>query len=127
MQENARVTRSTYKVPKGEEAYVHYTLEKVYYNPTTGKKESRQEIVKTNANMFEAVKRNLELQGNTINILYHPEGKYNDERVAMSAEDKMREEIEKEVREQLEAEFAKRAEEAKEKEVKPQVGRPSKK
>ena len=62
MRENAKVTRATYKLPKGEEDYVHYTIEKIAFNPKTGQKISRQEVIKTNPKMFDNVKRNLELQ-----------------------------------------------------------------
>ena len=74
MRENAKLTRATYQLPKGEEGYVHYTIERVTYNPHNGQKISRQEVIKTTPKMFDSVKRNLELQGYTINILFHPEG-----------------------------------------------------
>lgn len=108
MLENAKVTRATYKLPKGEEAYVHYTIEKIAFNSKTGQKISRQEVVKTNPKMFDNVKRNLELQGFTVNILFHPDGKYNEEIIVETPEERMRREIEAEVR----AEFEKKFEEA---------------
>lgn len=105
MRENAKLTRATYELPKGEELYVHYTIERVTYNPLNGQKMSRQEVVKTSPKMFESVKRNLELQGYTINILFHPEGKYNTEIVEETPEEKMRKEIEAEVRAEYEKKY----------------------
>lgn len=121
MPNNAKVTRATYQCPKGEEGYVHYSVEKVAFNRVTGQKESRQSIVKTNPKLFESVKRNLELQGFTINVLFHPEGKYNIEVVEESQEEKLRKEIEAEVRAKIEAEYAEKAETESKK-----IGRPKK-
>ena len=91
--------RETYKVPKGEEQDVHYAIERVSYSQKTGEKISHYDIIKTNLAMFEGVKRNLELQGYTVVILYHPQGKYNEPIVLNeSVEDKLAErdaEIEK--------------------------------
>lgn len=105
MRENAKLTRATYQLPKGEEGYVHYTIERVTYNPHNGQKISRQEVIKTTPKMFDSVKRNLELQGYTINILFHPEGKYNTERVVETPEERMRKEIEAEVRAEYEKKY----------------------
>lgn len=113
MRENAKVTRATYQVPKGEEGYVHYTIEKLSYDPRTGQKVSRQEVVKTNERMFEGVKVNLEKQGYIVNILHHPEGKYNKEILVESPEEKMRKEIEAEVRAEFEKKYASKAKETK--------------
>ena len=119
MRENAKVTRATYKLPKGEEDYVHYTIEKIAFNPKTGQKISRQEVIKTNPKMFDNVKRNLEVQGFTVNVLHHPEGKYNEEVIVETPEERMRKEIEAEVRADFEKKYAAAAEEKK-------IGRPRK-
>ena len=37
--------------------------------------------------MFDSVKRNLELQGYTVFVIYHPQGKYNELPAATSVED----------------------------------------
>lgn len=76
MQENAKWSRETYIVPKGEEQDVHYTCEVITRNNVTGVKTSQPRLVKTPVKLFEQIKRVLELQGNTIHILYHPQGKY---------------------------------------------------
>lgn len=78
MQEESKLTRANYQVPKGQERVVHYTIERVAYN-NNGAKVSKPQLVKTGVKLFEQIKRDLELQGNTINILYHPEGRYNPE------------------------------------------------
>lgn len=117
MRENAKVTRATYKLPKGEEAYVHYTIEKIAFNPKTGQKISRQEVVKTNPKMFDNVKRNLELRGFTVNVLFHPEGKYNEEIIVETPEERMRKEIEAEVRAKFEKKFEKKTADTEEKKI----------
>lgn len=69
--------RENYVVPKGEEREVHYKIERVLFDPTDGvTRVSHPDLVKTNVKMFDDVKRNLELQGYTVEILYHPDGKY---------------------------------------------------
>lgn len=78
MQEESKLKRSNYQVPKGQERTVHYTIEKVAYN-NSGVKVSKPQLIKTGVKAFDGVMRDLELQGYTINILYHPEGKYNNE------------------------------------------------
>ena len=71
------IHRENYLVPKGEERIVHYKAEKVLYDPNDGvTRLSHPDLLKTNVKMFDDVKRNLELQGYTIEILHHPEGKY---------------------------------------------------
>lgn len=71
------IHRENYIVPKGEERIVHYKAEKVLYDPNDGvTRLSHPDLIKTNVKMFDDVKRNLELQGYTIEILHHPEGKY---------------------------------------------------
>ena len=69
--------------------------------------------------MFDNVKRNLELQGFTVNVLHHPEGKYNEEVIVETPEERMRKEIEAEVRADFEKKYAATAEEKK-------IGRPRK-
>ena len=69
--------------------------------------------------MFDNVKRNLELQGFTVNVLHHPEGKYNEEVIVETPEERMRKEIEAEVRADFEKKYAAAAEEKK-------IGRPRK-
>lgn len=72
-------SRANYKVPKGEEQVVHYKAERVMFDPHDGTTRiSHPDLLKTNVRMFDDVKRNLELQGYTVEILYHPEGKYSD-------------------------------------------------
>lgn len=71
------VTKNDYIVPKGEELLVHYTAEKVLIDSKTGKRLSHPDLIKTDVKMFETIiKRNLELQDYSVNILFHPEGKY---------------------------------------------------
>lgn len=73
------VTRENYIVPKGEEQLVHYIAEKVLFDGKTGKRLSHPDLIKTDVKLFESVMlRNLELQDYSINIVYHPEGKYID-------------------------------------------------
>lgn len=72
--ESIKSLRDNYKVPAGQERMVHYTVENAVINPRTQEKEIRREIIKTGVKMFPDVKRNLELQGNTVHILYHPGG-----------------------------------------------------
>lgn len=71
------IHRENYCVPKGEEHCVHYKAEKVLFDPKDGTHRlSHPDLIKTNTKMFDEVKRNLELQGYVIEILYHPLGKY---------------------------------------------------
>ena len=85
--ENLKSLRETYKVPKGEEQDVHYAIERVTHDTATGRKISHYDIIKTNVIMFDSVKRNLELQGYTVFVIYHPQGKYNELPAATSVED----------------------------------------
>ena len=89
LHKNEGVNRNNY-TPKPEEKHlVHYKAELPRYNKTNGAKESHPEILKTGLKMFETVKRNLEKQGYIIEIIYHPEGKYNTPvKVASDARDK---------------------------------------
>ena len=69
--------RENYEVPKGEEQVVHYKIERVTFDPQDGvTRVSHPDLIKTDVKMFDLVKRNLELQGYTVEILYHPDGKY---------------------------------------------------
>ncbi len=71
------IHRENYLVPKGEEHIVHYKAERVLFDPKDGNvRLSHPDLLKTNVKMFDDVKRNLELQGYTIEILHHPQGKY---------------------------------------------------
>lgn len=71
------VTHDIYVVPKGKERFVHYTVEKIRFDNASGERLSHPELVKTGVKMFDTfVKRNLEMNGYTINILHHPLGKY---------------------------------------------------
>lgn len=92
--ENKTLTRADYEVPMGEEKVVHYTAEKVLFDGKSGERVSHPDLIKTDVKMFDAVKRNLELHGYTINILYHPLGKYPEEVVTESALERKSREIE---------------------------------
>lgn len=70
----SKISRETYIVPKGEEQSVHYKAERVLY--ADGVRVSHPDLIKTDVKSFDVVKRNLELQGYTIEILHHPLGKY---------------------------------------------------
>lgn len=71
------ISRENYLVPKGEEQIVHYKAEKILFDPKDGRTRlSHPDLLKTGVKMFDDVKRNLEMQGYTIEILYHPLGKY---------------------------------------------------
>lgn len=70
------ISRENYNVPKGEEQVVHYKAERVIFARDGVTRLSQPSLIKTNIKMFDEVKRNLELQGYTIEILYHPQGKY---------------------------------------------------
>lgn len=73
------VSRETYKVPKGQEQSVHYKIAKLDSN---GGIVEPVRLVKSGIKTFETiVKRNLELQGYTIEILHHPLGKYTDTKI----------------------------------------------
>lgn len=70
------LNRENYEVPKGEEQLVHYKIEKVVFLADGRTRISHPDLIKTPDRMFDDVKRNLELQGYTIEILFHPQGKY---------------------------------------------------
>lgn len=73
------VHRENYIVPKGEEHAVHYKIAKLTEN---GAFIEPPRIVKSRVKMFESVtKRGLELNGYTVEILYHPNGTYSNVRI----------------------------------------------
>lgn len=73
------VHRENYIVPKGEEHAVHYKIAKLTEN---GAFIEPPRIVKSRVKLFESVtKRGLELNGYTVEILYHPNGTYSNVRI----------------------------------------------
>lgn len=84
------VHRENYDVPKGQEQSVHYRIAKV---DAKGNFLEKPRICKDNPKEFDSsLKRNLEILGYTVEILYHPLGTYTDTRIvdkdaAMKAKD----------------------------------------
>lgn len=84
------VHRENYDVPKGQEQSVHYRIAKV---DARGNFLEKPRICKDNPKEFDSsLKRNLEILGYTVEILYHPLGTYTDTRIvdkdaAMKAKD----------------------------------------
>lgn len=84
------VHRENYDVPKGQEHSVHYRIAKV---DAKGNFLEKPRICKDNPKEFDSsLKRNLEILGYTVEILYHPLGTYTDTRIvdkdaAMRAKD----------------------------------------
>lgn len=73
------VHRENYIVPKGEEHAVHYKIAKLTEN---GAFIEPPRIVKSRVKLFESVtKRGLELNGYTVEILFHPNGTYSNVRI----------------------------------------------
>ena len=73
------VHRENYIVPKGEEHAVHYKIAKLTEN---GAFIEQPRIVKSRVKMFETItKRGLELNGYTVEILYHLNGTYSNVRI----------------------------------------------
>ena len=73
------VHRENYIVPKGEEHAVHYKIAKLTEN---GAFIEQPRIVKSKVKLFESVtKRGLELNGYTVEILFHPNGTYSNVRI----------------------------------------------
>lgn len=73
------VHRENYIVPKGEEHAVHYKIAKLTEN---GAFIEQPRIVKSRVKLFESVtKRGLELNGYTVEILFHPNGTYSNVRI----------------------------------------------
>lgn len=71
------MSRSNYTPDAAEKHLVHYKVEKRKFDPNTGERLSHPEIVKTSVKLFPSIKRNLELQGYGVEILFHPQGQYN--------------------------------------------------
>ena len=84
------VHRENYVVPKGQEHAVHYRIAKV---DAKGNFLEKPRICKDNPKEFDSsLKRNLEILGYTVEILFHPLGTYTDTRIvdkdaAMKAKD----------------------------------------
>ena len=73
------VHRENYIVPEGEEHAVHYKIAKLTED---GAFIEPPRIVKSRVKMFETItKRGLELNGYTVEILYHPNGTYSNVRI----------------------------------------------
>lgn len=73
------VHRENYIVPKGEEHAVHYKIAKL---TESGEFVEQPRIVKSRVKLFESVtKRGLELNGYTVEILYHPNNTYSNVRI----------------------------------------------
>lgn len=73
------VHRENYIVPKGEEHAVHYKIAKL---TESGEFIEQPRIVKSRVKLFESVtKRGLELNGYTVEILFHPNGTYSNVRI----------------------------------------------
>lgn len=71
--------RENYIVPKGEEHAVHYKIAKMTEN---GAFIERARIIKSRVKQFESIeKRNLEINGYTVEILHHPNGTYTNVRI----------------------------------------------
>lgn len=73
------VHRENYIVPKGQERSVHYRIAKV---DSKGNLLEKPRICKDNPKEFDSsLKRNLEILGYTVEILFHPLGTYTDTRI----------------------------------------------
>ena len=78
------VHRENYNVPKGQEQVVHYKIAKL---DSTGKVLEPARIVKDEPKLFETLlKRNLEIMGYTVEILYHPQDKYSSVKIETTEE-----------------------------------------
>lgn len=64
---------------------MHYKIERVLFSNDGRMRLSHPNLIKTSVKMFDDVKRNLELQGYTVEILFHPEKKYTDVRIPKDA------------------------------------------
>lgn len=71
-----KVHRDNYKPQENEKHLVHYKIEQVRFSEDNGKRLSHPELIKTPVKMFENIKRNLELQGFKVEIVWHPNGLY---------------------------------------------------
>ena len=73
------VHRENYIVPEGEEHAVHYKIAKL---TESGEFIEQPRIVKSRVKLFESVtKRGLELNGYTVEILFHPNNTYSNVRI----------------------------------------------
>lgn len=73
------VHRENYVVPKGQEQAVHYRIAKI---DAKGVFLEKPRICHDNPKEFDSsLKRNLEIIGYTVEILYHPNGNYTDVRI----------------------------------------------
>lgn len=72
-----KLSRSNYTPDQKEKHLVHYKSEKRKFDPNTGERLSHPELIKTSVKLFPTVKRNLELQGYSVEILWHPQNLYN--------------------------------------------------
>lgn len=120
------ISRENYNVPKGEEQLVHYKIEKVRFSNDGRVRISHPDLIKTSDKMFDMVKRNLELQGYTLEILYHPEGKYTDVRIPKDTASELIEKEDEIARLKAELAALKEQKEVKEDEEPKKVGRPKK-
>ena len=78
------VHRENYNVPKGQEQVVHYKIAKL---DSTGKVLEPARIVKDEPKLFETLlKRNREIMGYTVEILYHPQDKYSSVKIETTEE-----------------------------------------
>lgn len=66
--------KKAYNVPKGEEGYFHVEMDKPYFNPATGKKESKSFVQKFNVKEWPQIKAHHKALGYTATILHAPEG-----------------------------------------------------
>lgn len=86
------IHRENYNVPKGQEQTVHCKIAKLDSN---GNFLERAKLIKVGLKKFETiVKDNLETMGYTVEILFHPQGKYSnvvikDKDVELAAKDAM--------------------------------------
>ena len=73
------VHRENYSVPKGQERSVHVRIAKV---DSKGAFLEKPRIIHEEPKAFDTmIKRNLEILGYTVEILFHPEGKYTDVKI----------------------------------------------
>jgi hypothetical protein len=66
------VNAANYIVPQGEEGAYHCRIEQLPFSPSDGRRLSRPRIQKFEPKSWPIVKRNLQQQGWTIDVLYDP-------------------------------------------------------
>lgn len=120
------ISRENYEVPKGEEQLVHYKIEKVRFSNDGRVRISHPDLIKTSDKMFDMVKRNLELQGYMVEILFHPEGKYTDVRIPKDTASELAEKEDEIAKLKAELEVLKATKEVEEVPEVKKVGRPKK-